>query len=99
GAVQAGASIFAYQNGRATRADGLPGAGRVMDLQDAVQDPLLAPRIEKHFGNVVHPGSDKFTAMHYAFFNAAVVVVVPRGTAIEEQVWISHTFDAGAHAA
>jgi Fe-S cluster assembly protein SufD len=91
-AQQAGASLFAYRNGMAMREDSLD-TGWVMDLQDALQEPLLAQRIEKHFGRIVTPESDKFTALHYALFNAGVVVFVPRGAAIEDTVWVSYTFD------
>jgi len=97
-ARKAGASLFAYRNGVATREDSLAGA-RVMDLQDALQEPLLAQRIETHFGTVVAPDSDKFTALHYAFFNAGVVVFVPRGTVIEQPVWVSYRFDQAGHTA
>jgi Fe-S cluster assembly protein SufD len=97
-AQQAGASLFAYRNGMAMREDSLD-SGWVMDLQDALQEPLLAERIEKHFGNVVPPESDKFTALHYAFFNAGVVVFVPRGIVVEDPVWVSYTFDQAGHSA
>jgi Fe-S cluster assembly protein SufD len=97
-AQQAGASLFAYRNGMAMREDSLED-GWVMDLQEALQEPLLAMRIEKEFGRMVAPDSDKFTALHYAFFNAGVVVFVPRNTAITEPVWVSHEFDAAGHPA
>jgi Fe-S cluster assembly protein SufD len=97
-ADQAGARMFAYRNGMAMREDSLDDAW-VMDLQAALQEPLLATRIEKHFGKVVPPDSDRFTALHYAFFNAGVVVFIPRGTAIEDPVWIEHTFDQSGQAA
>jgi Fe-S cluster assembly protein SufD len=73
-----------------------PESGWVIDFQDALQDPKLAAHIKKHFGQVVAPESDKFTALHYAFFNAASVVFVPRGKADEEPIWITHTFDQPA---
>jgi Fe-S cluster assembly protein SufD len=109
-AQQAGASEFTYRNGIALREDWLdaghpspppsPG-GRgsvvaVMDLRAALEDPLLVARIEKHFGTVVQPESDKFTALHYAFFNAGVVVFVPRGTLVTDPVWVSHELDQTA---
>jgi len=62
----------------------------VMDLREALEDPRLSQRIQRYFGTVVAPESDKFTAMHYAFFNAAVVVLVPRGTIIEDPIWVTH---------
>jgi Fe-S cluster assembly protein SufD len=80
------------EQARRARLPDVSGAS-VMDLYEGLQDPLLAARIEKHFGNVVAPDLDKFTALHYAFFNAGVVVFVPRGRSIEAPVWISHEFD------
>ncbi len=73
-----------------------PESGWVVDLQEALQDPRLAPRVEKHFGQIVVPEFDKFTALHYAFFNAGSVVFVPRGTSVETPIWINHTFDQPA---
>ncbi len=67
-----------------------PENGWVVDLQEALLDPRLAPRIERHFGQVVVPESDKFTALHYAFFNVGNVVCVPRGMAVEEPIWITY---------
>jgi Fe-S cluster assembly protein SufD len=97
-AQQAGASFFAYRNGMAMREDSLED-GWVMDLQEALQEPLLAMRIEKHFAQVVPPDLDKFTALHYAFFNAGVVVFIPRSTAITEPIWISYDFDQSGYPA
>ena len=97
-ARQAGASLFAYRNGVAMREDSLD-AGWVMDLQEALTDPGLARRIEQHFSQIVSPDRDKLTAMHYAFFNAGVVVFVPRGTTIREPIWVSYDFDQPGHAA
>jgi Fe-S cluster assembly protein SufD len=97
-AQQAGAHLFAYRNGVAMRQEALDG-GWVMDLQEALQEPRLAMRIEKHFSNVVPPDADKFTALHYAFFNAGVVVFIPRATAIAAPVWVTYDFDDAGHAA
>jgi Fe-S cluster assembly protein SufD len=97
-AKKAGASLFSYRNGMAMREDSLDD-GWVMDLQEALQEPLLALRIEKHFAKIVPPNADKFTALHYAFFNAGVVVFVPRGMAIEAPIWVSYDFDQPEHAA
>jgi Fe-S cluster assembly protein SufD len=97
-AQQAGASLFAYRDGTALREDALD-RGQVMDLQAALQDPQLARRIEQHFASVVRPESDKFTALHYAFFNAGVVVFVPRGAVIEAPVWLSYNFPNAGQAA
>jgi Fe-S cluster assembly protein SufD len=79
-------SSWAIEHGRA-----------VMDLRAALEDPRLSQRIQKHFGAVVTPESDKFTAMHYAFFNAAIVILVPRGTIIEDPIWVTH--DSGEQSA
>jgi Fe-S cluster assembly protein SufD len=97
-AQRAGASLFAYRNGMAMREDSIDG-GWVMDLQEALQEPLLALRIEKHFGKIVPPDLDRFTALHYAFFNAGVVVFIPRSTVIEDPVWVSYQFDQAGHPA
>jgi Fe-S cluster assembly protein SufD len=97
-AQQAGASLFAYRNGVAMREDPLARA-RVMSLEAALREPSLAQRIEQHFGSLVMPESDRFTALHYAFFNAGVVIFVPRGVAIEAPIWISHDFDQAGHSA
>ena len=53
-AEQAGASLFAFKNGMSMREDGTE-SGWVMDLQEALAEPLLAMRIEKHFGKIVPP--------------------------------------------
>ncbi len=91
-ARQAGATLFAFRSGTPMRQESL-GGGRVMDLQEALQEPLLATRIQKYFSQVVAPEADKFTAMHYAFFNAGVVVFIPHATAISDPVWITYDFD------
>jgi Fe-S cluster assembly protein SufD len=44
--------------------------------------------VERQFGRVVSPETDKFVALHYAFFNAGAVVLVPRGKAVDEPIWI-----------
>jgi Fe-S cluster assembly protein SufD len=62
----------------------------VMDLAEAARDAQLGPRVRAHFGRVVVPGSDKFTALHYAFFNSGVLVYVPRGAAIESVLHVVH---------
>jgi Fe-S cluster assembly protein SufD len=65
-------------------------SGTVVHLHEALTDPLLAPRIQRHFASVVAPESDKFTAMHYAFFASGVVVLAPRGAVLEDPIWITH---------
>src|SRR5215216_806350 len=94
----AGASLFAYRNGMAMREDS-PEAGWVMDLQEALHEPLLATRIEKHFARIVPPEFDKFTALHYAFFNSGVVIFIPRGVALEDPIWVRYEFDDPAQLA
>ncbi|HLZ28721.1 MAG TPA: Fe-S cluster assembly protein SufD [Chloroflexota bacterium] len=88
---QAGATLFEFGRGIPVH----QGSGhrvQVLELQSALQDPDLAARIEKHFSTVVQPHSDKFTALHYAFFNAALVVHVPRGQRSDAPIWINHDF-------
>jgi Fe-S cluster assembly protein SufD len=97
-ARRAGASLFAYHNGLAEREDALD-RGWVMSLQAALQEPRLAERIQQHFSRVVPPDADPFTALHYAFFNAGVVVYIPRGTQLSGPVWVSYTFDQPAQLA
>jgi Fe-S cluster assembly protein SufD len=82
-----------------TRPTAVPDTGWVVDLVEALQDPRLAGRIERHFGQIVPPESDKFTALHYAFFNAGSVVFVPRGTAVEEPIWVTYNFPSSGPAA
>jgi Fe-S cluster assembly protein SufD len=64
-----------------------------MDLQEALMEPLLAERIEKHFGKIARFDADKFTALHYAFFNSGVAIFVPRGAVLEQPIWVSYAFD------
>jgi Fe-S cluster assembly protein SufD len=97
-ADQAGASLFAFKNGMSMREDGTE-AGWVMDLQEALQEPLLATRIEQHFAKIVAPDTDRFTALHYAFFNSGVVVFIPRGAALEVPIWVRYEFDDPTQAA
>lgn len=68
----------------------------VVDLQEALRDPRFAPRIEQHFGQIVVPEFDKFAALHYAFFNAASVVYVPRGTVVDEPIWLTYDCSSAA---
>jgi len=97
-AEQAGASLFAFKNGMSMREDGTE-VGWVMDFQEALAEPLLAMRIEKLFGKIVAPDFDKFTALHYAFFNSGVVVFIPRGAVLEEPIWVRYEFDDPSQAA
>ena len=70
--------------------------GVALPLEEALDRPELAGRVERSFGQVVAPDSDKFTALHYAFFNAGVAIVVPRGTALDEPIWIRYAADGPA---
>jgi Fe-S cluster assembly protein SufD len=63
----------------------------VVTLQDALRDPSLTSRLEAHFAQLVSVDADRFVAFHYAFFNAGIVVVVPRGIALEDPIWIEYT--------
>lgn len=66
--------------------------GVVKPLEEAFDDP----RLRRYFGQVTAIDSDKFTALHYAFFNAGAVVIVPRGKAVEEPIWIEYSADGPA---
>jgi Fe-S cluster assembly protein SufD len=65
-------------------------AGDVLDLHAALTDAHLADRIRQHFAQVVPVDADKFTALHYAFFNIGLVVYVPRLRQLETPIWIKH---------
>jgi Fe-S cluster assembly protein SufD len=66
------------------------GAGAsVLPLSEALADSRLAPRLEAHLAQVVAADLDKFVALHYAFSTAGRVVVVPRGQAIAEPLWLT----------
>jgi Fe-S cluster assembly protein SufD len=66
--------------------------GLVKPLEEALDDP----RVKRYFSQVAATDSDKFTALHYAFFNAGVVIIVPRGAAVEEPIWIEYTAEGPA---
>ena len=70
--------------------------GVALPLEQALTRPELATRLERAFGQIVRPESDKFTALHYAFFNAGVAIIVPRGTALDEPIWIRYSGDGPA---
>jgi Fe-S cluster assembly protein SufD len=59
----------------------------VVPLDEALRDAHL----QEHFGQLVAPNVDKFVAFHYAFFNAGVAIVVPRGVTLDEPLWITAT--------
>jgi Fe-S cluster assembly protein SufD len=67
--------------------------GVVVPFEDAVHDTRFSAHLERHFGQVVKPDVDKFVALHYAFFNAGIVVLVPRGVALDEPIWIDYSAD------
>jgi Fe-S cluster assembly protein SufD len=69
-----------------------PAGARVVALADAVSEPWLQQRL----GRMVPLDSDKFTALHYALFNAGVVIHVPRNAVLEQPIWIKHRADAAA---
>jgi Fe-S cluster assembly protein SufD len=51
------------------------------DLDTAVRDfPEL---VQKHFGSVVATDENKFSALHYAFWNGGTFVYVPRNVTVE----------------
>ena len=68
--------------------------GPACTLEDALCDSRLEPLVRRHFAQVVDVESDKFVALHYALFNAASVVVVPRGKIIEDPVELHYTGSA-----
>jgi Fe-S cluster assembly protein SufD len=70
--------------------------GRVVPLEEAVRDAALSPKIQRYFGQIVPPDVDKFVALHYAFFNTGVVVVIPRGTVADEPVWVEYSGEGAA---
>jgi Fe-S cluster assembly protein SufD len=59
---------------------------KALSFKDALRDPRLEAIIRRHFAEVVPMDSDKFVAFHYALFNAAAVVYVPRGVVLEEPI-------------
>lgn len=72
-------------------APGVAAAGvRLLDLAEALVDPALGERVRTQLGQTVQPGSDRLTALHYAFRNAGLVLHVPRGVAVERPVVLDH---------
>jgi Fe-S cluster assembly protein SufD len=65
--------------------------GVVVPFEDALHDTRFSAHLERHFGRVVEPDVDKFVALHYAFFNAGIVVLVPRGVVLDEPIWIDYS--------
>src|SRR5579864_7332838 len=66
-------------------------SGLALSLEDALHDSRLEPLVRCHFAHVVDVEADKFVALHYALFNVATVVVVPRGQVIHEPVELRYT--------
>jgi Fe-S cluster assembly protein SufD len=62
-----------------------------LPLEHAVHDARLAPVVEKYFGQLVAIDVDKLVAFHYAFFNAGVVILVPRGAVVTEPIEVKYT--------
>ncbi|MBV9170672.1 MAG: hypothetical protein JOZ81_11360, partial [Chloroflexi bacterium] len=60
---------FDSEPGRAT-ASSAPSGVTVLDFSDALRDARYEQLLREHFGRIVPPEYDKFTALHYAFFNA-----------------------------
>jgi Fe-S cluster assembly protein SufD len=68
-------------------------AGYALPLAEALRDPRLAPKIERHFAQIVALDADKFVALHYALFNAGLVLVIPRGRVVDQPIWIDYRSD------
>jgi Fe-S cluster assembly protein SufD len=88
-----GLNLDAFEPGRARVDLTVSGdtRGVVVPLEEALDDARLSVQLERHFGQVVVSDVDKFVALHYAFFNAGVVVLVPRGVALKEPIWIEYS--------
>jgi Fe-S cluster assembly protein SufD len=59
-------------------------------LEDALNDSWLEHIVRRHFAQVVVPDADRFVALHYALFNAAAVVVIPRGKIVQDAVEVRY---------
>jgi Fe-S cluster assembly protein SufD len=70
--------------------------GVALPLEQALDNPHIAAKVQRYFGQIVAPESDKFAALHYAFFNAAVAVIVPRGAVLDEPIWIDYAAEGPA---
>jgi Fe-S cluster assembly protein SufD len=67
-----------------------------IDAPDGVTVDELQSVSESEFGKQVAVDADKFTALHYAFFNAGVVIRVPRNTVVDEPIWIRYDAEQAA---
>ena len=65
-----------------------------MPLEVALEDRRVAPLVEKYFGQLVASDVDRFVAFHYAFFNSGVVIVVPRGSVVEQPIEVEYIADS-----
>jgi Fe-S cluster assembly protein SufD len=61
-----------------------------MSLEDALRDQRLAPTVQRYFGDVVNVEADKFVAFHYAFFNTGAVILIPRGSVVEQPIEVHY---------
>jgi Fe-S cluster assembly protein SufD len=65
--------------------------GPACSLEEALRDPGLEPVVRRHFAQLVDFETDKFVALHYALFNVATVLLVPRGKVIDDPVEIHYS--------
>jgi Fe-S cluster assembly protein SufD len=63
----------------------------VVPFADALSDSRLSNVVERHFSNLVPVDVDKFVAFHYAFFNHATLIFVPRGAVLDEAIWLEYS--------
>jgi Fe-S cluster assembly protein SufD len=70
--------------------------GYVVPLDQAVNDAVLGPKVQRYFGKIAPYDADKFVAAHYAFFNAGAAVIIPRGTVVEDPIWIEYASEGPA---
>ena len=72
---------------------------RLIELREALHDPRLAERVRAHFAQVVAFDEDKLTALHYALFNSAAVVFVPRNVVVDGLVTLRFDYSQAGLAA
>jgi Fe-S cluster assembly protein SufD len=65
--------------------------GVAVSLEEALADARLAPVVERHLGQIVALDLDKFVAFHYAFFNTGAVIVIPRGSVVDEPIEVQYS--------
>jgi len=66
----------------------------VLPFAEALRDSRLSSVVERHLSNVVRVDVDKFVAFHYAFFNHAALIFVPRGSIQDEPIWLEYSASA-----